>query len=153
MDTFLKTKMARWWTALVPAGRGRFNIMWFDPVELSKSAKQTFATFATSATFETKGMIEVEMVAGVAKVATFDTGIPIKAYRPALLDDKVPQTPRCDQCKFLRRPGNALACGSRTDLPRMWGLLHELPQDHGATCQSWLFKSLGKIRADDMKNS
>ena len=62
------------------------------------------------------------------------TNVEIKAER---------RSTNCSQCKFLRRPGTAQACGERTDLPIMWGLLHHLPADYGLTCPRWVFKSLG----------
>ena len=45
---------------------------------------------------------------------------------------------RCTGCRHFARPGLASGyCAARTDLPHVYGFLHELPADRGASCDTF----------------
>lgn len=44
---------------------------------------------------------------------------------------------KCDRCANCYHPGIAQACGVRSDLPHLFGLLYHLPEDRGESCASW----------------
>ena len=56
----------------------------------------------------------------------------------ALPDRQVWKPDRCNRCIYISRFLGGNACRTDNGLPHLFGLLHSVPDDNGATCARWL---------------